>query len=222
MPASPHEFAPEPPSSMTMVRIGGAEYPLRSVGNCRTCQSPHRKFIENELLLGRSYAAIERSVADMPPGRLPHPSQEAISNHVKQGHMPAPAHTRRRIIDRRAEQLGAAIAGEDDLVDYLVVNDMVIRRGYERLMSGEIEPGTNELLQAIALKHKIESTSQEGYDAEAYQEAMFAYLEVARKYIPAEMFQQYGRELSRHPILRAIAAKQVQAQVVEGEVGTDE
>jgi hypothetical protein len=213
--SNPHERRPS--TSMSMVRVGGHDYPMVSVHNCRTCQSPHRQFIENELIIGRSYSAIGRELQKMPVGSLPHPSDEAIANHVRQGHLPTPASTRRQIVDRRAEQLGAAIAGKDDLADYVVVNEMVVKRGFERLMSGEIEPSMGDLMQALQFQHKIESTSDEGYDIEAYQEAMFIHLEVARQHMPPEVFQRYGQALNRNPILKALAAKAAGRDVVQGE-----
>lgn len=222
MPVNPHELPLEPPTSMTMVLIGGREYPLRSVPNCRTCQSPHRRFIENELLAGRSYKAIVRQLADLEDaGRLGHPSAEALSHHVKQGHLPNPVHTRRQIMEKRAEEIGAKIEGSDSIIDHLTVNQMVIQRGFERLVAGEIEPSVSDLMSAIQFQQRVEETSEEGYDAEAYQNALFAYLEIAQKYIPPEVFNRYGRELSRHPIIQAIAGKALgpaQPEVVPGEV----
>lgn len=207
------------PSSMTMVRIGYDDYPLVNSYNCRTCQSPHRAFIENQLILGRSYRAIRREVEKLPVGALPHPSIGGLSSHVRNNHMPLPAQTRRRIIERRAEQVGTALQSEDDIVDYITVNEMILRRGWERMISGEIEPNMNDLAQAIAMRAKIEATSTEGYDTEVWQGTLMAYMEVAQRFIPPEVFQQYGRELSRHPIMKAIAARQEEQRTVPGEVG---
>jgi hypothetical protein len=205
---------------MTMIRIGTDDYPLVSAYNCRTCQSQHRTFIENQLILGRSYRAIRREIEKLEVGVLPHPSIEGLSLHVRNGHMPMPAQTRRRIIERRAEQVGSTLENEDDLVDYITVNEMILRRGWERMMSGEIEPNMNDLAQAIAMRAKIEATSTEGYDAEVWQGTLMAYMEVAQRFIPPEVFQQYGRELSKHPIMKAIAARQDDQRTVPGEVKT--
>lgn len=218
---NPHDHTPPP--SAAMVRIGGRDYPMVTSRRCHTCQSPHRRFIENEILAGRSYAAIHRQLAEMSDGPLPKPSVQGLTNHVKEGHLPQPVKTRRRIIEKRAEELGAAINGEDDLTDYITVNDLVINRGLERLMAGEIEPGASDLLKAIDLKHKIESTSQQGYDAEAFTESMFIYFDETKKIMSPEQWDVFARALQRNPILKAMMMKQEGREVIAGELaGEDE
>lgn len=209
----------QPPASMVMTVVNGRQYPMRSVYNCRTCQSPHRQFIEDELIRGRSYTAIARQVADLPEGPMPHPSNQGVAAHVQNGHMPVPHEQRRGIIEKRARDIGKSIDTDENLVDYVAANHLVVQRGVERLASGEIDVDTRDLLSAISILHKIETTSPEGYDVEAYQEAMFVYMEVAQKFMPREVFDAYGKALRRNPILRAIAAKleSGRSEAVEGE-----
>jgi hypothetical protein len=201
-----------------MIRIGGRDFPIKSVHNCRTCQSPHRMFIENELLSGRSYMGIARQVADLPTGHLPPPGNQSITKHVKEGHLPQPIQTRRRIVDKRAEKLGAAVAGEDDLSDYITLLDMTINRGGERLLAGEIDPGMGDLLNAIGLKQRIEATSTEGYDTEAYQQSMFIYFEEAQNVMSHEQWTRFAKGLASNPLLKALMAKQREHEIVSGEV----
>jgi hypothetical protein len=175
-------------------------------------------FIENELLMGRSYRAIAEQVEELPTGRFPPPGYQAIANHVTNGHLPQPIQARRRIIEKRAEDLGAAIAGEDDLTDYITLTDLVINRGKERLMAGEIEPGMGDLLTAMGLRHRIESTSTEGYDTEAYQQSMFIYFEEAQQVMSLEQWDVFARRLTSNPLLKALMAKQREHEIVSGEV----
>lgn len=203
---------------MVMTRINGRDYPMRSEPKCRTCQSPHREFIERELVAGRSYRAIAKQLEGLPEGAMAHPSDHGIGEHVRGGHLPVPHEQRRDLVEQRAKAIGKSIETDHNLVDYVAVNQMILHRGFERLQAGEIEPDTKDLLTAIATLHKIETTSPEGYDVEAYQEAMFVYMDVAQRFIPPEVFEEYGAALRRNPILRAIAAKQAAENTVSGEV----
>lgn len=200
----------ERPRSMVMVRIGNDDYPMVSEPRCLTCQSPHRLFIERELLRGRAYGAIAKEVAKMPEGTMATPTPSSIGEHTRQGHLPQPAITRRKIIENRAEQIGVSILGEDDLVDHITINELVLTRGYERLIEGDIEPSMGDLLNAIKLQQQIEATSDTGYDAEAYNEAMMVYFTTVQRYMEPQAFQAMLRDLNQNPILRAIRERQEQ------------
>lgn len=199
----------EPGNSLVMIRIGDRDYPQVTSSRCTTCQSPHRRFIENEVVLGRGYKAIERRLVDMPlPKGFEHPSWHGISRHVRDGHMPTPATVRREIIDIEAKRMGAALSEGESLVTHRVVNQTIIQRGFERMMAGEIDVSTSDLLQAISAQAKIESTSTDGYDVEAMQQTLIAYLEIAQSFIPPEMMPRYGQAISKHPIIKALRARQ--------------
>jgi hypothetical protein len=206
------------PSSMVMTRIGGKEYPLRSMPTCRTCQNPNRMFIENELLRGMSYASIARALEGMQTGHLPHPNAEAISDHINRGHLPLGASAQRRLIERRAKVIGRNIeTAEDSLVDYVTVNQMIVSRGFERLQEGEIAPDLTEVIAASKFLHQIEQNAGGGIDEQAWRDAMLVYMEVAREFIPADRWQEYGAALSSNPILLAMAQAQERKALGGGE-----
>lgn len=219
MPVNPHipRERPEHPASMVMVRVGGRDYPQRTVPNCHTCQHPNRAFIENQLVAGISYVAIVRELEGTPEGGMGHPSAEALANHVKNGHLVSPAHVRRRIIDARAEAIGMAIEDEVSLIDHITANDVILQRGYERMVSGEIEPTMADLANAIAFRARVEATSADGYDQEAWSQALHAYMEVAKQFIPAEQWNRYGQMIDAHPLMRAINQRLTQPAQDAGE-----
>jgi len=205
------------PSSMVMTRIGGKEYPLRSVPNCKTCQDPNRILIENELIRGMSYASIARSLEGKPEGSLGHPGAVAISDHVKNGHLPLGPSTQRRMIERRAKDIGRSIdEAEDTLVDYVTVNQMIVSRGFERMQDGEINPDVTDVIAASKFLHQIEQTVGGGLDEQAWESAMLAYMDVARQFIPPDRWQEYGAALYQNPILRAMAAASERKALGEG------
>ena len=205
------------PASMVMTRIGGQDYPLRSEPNCKTCQSPQRTLIENELVKGRSYAVIRRELEGLPAGDRGHPSAEAISDHVKNGHIPIGASLQRRLIERRAKDIGRNIeTAEESLVDYVTVQQMIVSKGFERLQDGTIEPDVKDLIAASKFLHDVEaSQGDNGLGEEVMLQALHAYLEVARTFIPADRWAEYGRAMASNPVLKAIAAKQEEQRTLE-------
>jgi hypothetical protein len=210
---------PNHPASMVMTRIGGQDYPLRSVSSCKTCQSPHRMAIENELLQARSYTSIAKSLEGLDAGHLGHPSPEGISDHVKRGHIPLPVSAKRRLIERRAKDIGRSIEeSEESLADHVTLAQMVVTRGYERLVSGEIEPNLTEALAAGKFLHEVEKSVGGGVDESAWRDTLMVYLEVSRQFIPQEKWAEFSRSVGSHPVIKAmVEAQQKKALGVEEE-----
>lgn len=196
--------------SMVMTRIGGVEYPMRSVPTCRTCQSPYRVEIENDLLRGYSYAAIARGIEGRAPGNLPHPSAESISAHLSNQHMPVQAAAQRRLIERRAEEIGRNIENEvEALADHVTLARMVVARGFERLQSGEIQPDLDEALAASRFLFQVEQQQDTSdLDQQALLQVLHAYMEITQQFVPPEQWEAYGRAVRSHPIIREMAERQ--------------
>lgn len=193
------------PGSVVSIEVNGRRYPMKTVQQCRTCMSPYRLEIEQAVLEQRSYQKISDAVADREPGTLPNPGYQSIRDHVNKGHMPIGPTAERALVEERAKQIGRDIetyaAG---LADYVSVNQIIIQRGMDRLARGELKPSMSELLTAIRMQHSIETATDDGVDAQAWQEALVAYMEVAQAFIPQEHFQAYGAALAQHPVLRAM------------------
>lgn len=194
---------------MVMTRIGGRDYPMRTSGTCHTCQSPHRLFIENALIEGYSYTNIAIEVAGRTRGVMPHPSKTSISEHVRKDHMPLQAATQRRLMERRALEVGQSLEdGVDAMVDLVVVNQMVMAKGYERMQRGEIQPDVADMLAASKMLHLIEQSAGGGIDEQMWRDALMVYLEIAQQFIPQDSWQAYGQAISAHPVIKSILAAQ--------------
>jgi len=193
------------PGSVLMVEVNGRKYPMKRVPQCRTCMSPYRMEIEQAILEQHSYSRIAAVVADREPGRLPNPSYQSIRDHVNNGHMPIGPTAERALVEERAKQIGRDIENHaTSLANYATVNELIVQRGMERLARGELKPSMSELLTAIRMQHAIESSTEEGLDSAAWQQALVAYMEVAQQFIPIEHLQAYGAALAQHPVLRAL------------------
>lgn len=206
------------PTSLVMTRIGGRDYPMRSESNCLTCQSPNRLFIESELMRGKSYRTISKSLEGLPTGvKGRHPSHESISNHVKQGHVPVAQETQRRIIERRAKEIGRSVELDEDLLaDHITVNQMIVQRGVEMAADGTLEIKASDVLAASRFLRQVEQESGTDTDAQVWVEAIMEYMEVAQRFIPPAAWNEYSRALNASPVLKALAERK--AQTVAGEV----
>lgn len=193
------------PLSVVMVDVGGRQYPMRTVSQCRTCMSPYRLEIEQAILEQHGYLTIANTLIDREPGRLPNPSHQSIRDHVLKNHMPIGPTAERALVEARAKTIGRDIETHTaSLANYAAVNEIVVQRGMDRLARGELQPTMGELLTAIRMQHVIESTSQDGLDAAAWQEALVAYMEVAVNFVPKESLHAFGQALAGNPVIKAM------------------
>lgn len=202
----------ETPPSLVMTQIGGNTYPMRSYPTCRVCQSPHRLMIETELVRGASYASIAREVEPLNHRGRSIPGATHIASHVKNNHLPLGAGTRRRLIERRAQEIGRSVEDDQDpLADYLTLQQMIVQRGFEAIQSDSLQVSASDLIQASKFLHQVEteSSGNDGdLDQETWRDTLMAYMEIAQRFIPAEHWQAYGRALAQSPVLNALANRQ--------------
>lgn len=211
------------PGSMVMINIHGAQYPLKTVTQCRTCMSPHRRMIENAVLEGLSYKTIAQSLEGLPlgPRNWPHPAVESIKRHVNSNHMPIGPTTERALIERRSQEIGRSLEDHaTSLVDYQAMNELIISRGMASMARGELKPSMGDVLRAISNQHNFAMAAEDGLDSQAWQEALMAYMDVANELMPPELMGEFGRRLAQHPVLRNLAMRSG-PPAIEGEVVSD-
>lgn len=208
------------PASMVMTRVGGVDYPLVSVAQCKTCQSPHRLIIENHLITGRSNAGIRKELEAIDPDGE-HPTAEGIGEHYRKGHMPLNQAVKRRLIERRAEEIGKNMNAElETLMDHVTVAQMILQTGGEKVARGELDPNITETLAAAKFLFDIEKSAQGSVDNEMWTTAFMVYMEAARELMTEDQWQNFGRRLASHPVLREMAAKRdaIEANTIDAEV----
>lgn len=201
--------------SVFEVNIGGQKYPVKQYHSCPVCMSPYRLDMERALIGGLSYKSIVKNLVDNRDHDGDPPTSTDLSRHVREQHMPLPDVQRRALIERRAEQIGRNIQeGQENLIDYVGVNETIIERGFERLVNKEINPNTADLMNALKLQHSIEAQKNGSISDEMWMEAMMVYMEAAREVMPPEMWDAFGARLQESPILKALSDKvrQMQAQ----------
>ncbi len=194
-------------ASVVTYRMGGRDYPLRSVAGCKVCESPFRTQAEQQIATGRTYAAIARSLP--PEADL---SAANVRAHWTAGHMPFQVEAVRRIFEQRAIETGRDIeAGVEEAVDQVTLARTVVHRAFERIASGEIQPTVSDGVAAAKLLHQM-GVDDETLDRDLWVEAFMVYHDVARKVMSTEMFARFGRELAAHPVLRSLQARHAARQ----------
>lgn len=192
-------------ASMVMTRIGGRDYPTYSGAQCKTCQHPDRMQIENDLLAGRSYLSIHRSL----PEDENRPSYHGLIRHFQQGHLPVGPAAERALMERRYEETGRKIEeAVDDIVDHVTVAEMVVKKGFERMQRGEIAPEMTDMLNAVKIVEAINARTNSDMDHEMWVGAAMSMLEDARSIMTADQWDAYGKKLASNPVLKALAEKQ--------------
>lgn len=203
-------------TSMVMTRIGGVDYPVRSEPNCKTCQSPHRFRIEADLIKGLSYTVIARSLQGLPEGPKGHPTAEGIANHVKAVHLPVGAATQRRIIERRAQEIGRNIEHDTEvLADHVTVSQMIVQRGVEMVAEGNLEIKGSDVLAAARFLHQVEQAAGGETDTQVWIDVVMEHMALVQKWLPPEAWAGYTHDLNNSPVLKQLAAKQ---RTIAGEV----
>lgn len=195
------------PRALTMVRVSGQDYPLVRQRNCKVCMSPYRLFIENELAMAKTYQAIIRQLEAADPDG-DHPGWQTIRNHWLRSHVVEPARLKRQIMEDRANQMGMQIIeGESPIYDRQSLVEMLIHRGWEKVLNQEIDISMDHFLKLLDMQQKMATSDQDQIDQQVQQQAMIRMVQIMDKYIPAEVKQSYFRELKTDPILNAITTK---------------
>lgn len=206
-------------SSLVRYRLGGREYPLRSVSTCFVCQSPHRFHIESEIAQGRTYPRIQQDlmVADSDCTL----STDNLREHFRNGHMPTEVEGARLIMERRAVERGRSLDdAAHSLADGMAFAEIVVQKAVEALVNGEIKPDVRDGIAAARLLETFAPVEQ-GANQNTYAEAFLVYHEEAQLVMTPGQFEDFGRRLSKNATLKALIAKHSNPEsdtvLVEGE-----
>lgn len=200
-------------SSIVSYRVGGREYPMKTVRQCKVCRSPYRFDIEQAIVLGRTYRKI---IEHLPEDH--ELTSENVKNHYLNGHLPMEVSVTRQIVEKRAEQVGKSIEDSvDSLIDGMTLAQTVVQKTFESIARGEQEPDIREGLAAAKLLAVLGEYDDGGLDMAAITEAFMVYHESAQEFMSPDQFEAFGKALSKNPVLKALA-RRYEGEVVEGEV----
>lgn len=195
---------PQGPTSMVVVRIGDREFPAKTSATCRTCQHPRRADIERWYLTGYRAKAILKEIGDQESALGPL-TEKALRHHCG-NHLPIEATTQAAILERRAAELGDAIGEYGDRVaDGPSALKVLIASGFDKAVAGQMAMSATDLVAAISMLHKIESSMEGEATSKVWRTALMRHMSIARKWIPAADLSAFAREISEDPVLRALA-----------------
>lgn len=213
------------PEGVVMLRVGNGRAPYKFVTNCNTCQSPHRAYIEEQLAKGIAIATIVREVSDLDHGeQRSAPSWESVKNHLAKSHMPLDLARTRGVMEDRAREVGQAISDEVDIhVDYVAANRLIVQKGIDRIVTGEIQPDVKDVLSATrALADIDRQMGDTGLDIAVLYEALDVLLQTTAAFMPIDVRQEWGNAIATNPVLAALRekaqAKDVEERTIAGEI----
>jgi outer membrane receptor for ferric coprogen and ferric-rhodotorulic acid len=170
--------------------------------------------IERQLLRGLSYRKIAVTYSEVEYETqggvlmLPKIGPVAVKNHYMKGHLPVDTAVHRQLVEDRAREVGSQYEEmATEFLDSYVAAKTVMRKGYDRIISGEITPDVKETLAAAKMVQDIEDGAKTNLDAEAWSQAMTVYFQTAQEIMPEEMWRKFTSRLSTNPILRSLAKK---------------
>ncbi len=209
--------------SLITYKVGGREYPLRTVQRCHTCMDPQRFEIERQIVSGRTYRKIHEYIqgfyADDPDRNGP--SIRSMQDHFTNGHMPVESSSIREVVERRAQAVGKAIdQGTEELVDGITLMETVVMKAFARIAGGEEAPSVRDGLAAAKLLAELGAYDGGNVDQQAYVDAFMAYHETAEQIMDPAAFARFGEALATNPVLRALASRYdgEEVETVPGEV----
>lgn len=219
-------------TSLVQVQIGNARYAARYSPVCNVCNHPARMEIEHQLLRGLSYRKIAMAYSEVEYETqggvlmLPKIGAIAVKNHYMKGHLPVDAAVHRQLVEDRAREVGSRYEEmATEFLDSYVAAKAVLRKGYDRLVSGEITPDVKETLAAAKMVQEIEDGARTNLDAEAWSQAMTVYFQTAQEIMSDEMWRSFTSRLSTNPILRSLAKKiagEADSEIIDAEVVPNE
>ena len=203
--------------SIVQVKIGQRTFDMVRHTRCAVCMHPGRYAIEEKILLNFGYPAIVRFVSETQvqknDGTIEHwppLTRMQLINHRDKGHIPLNAEMIRALAERRAQQEGINL--EDytgQFVDHVVANDIVLERGLERLVKGEIQPDVKDLLSASKLKADLEARNQQMMGEAQMQELMILYFRTVQKVVTEGQWKQIMAEISGDPTYQKFREQRV-------------
>jgi hypothetical protein len=215
----------EVPNSVVMLRVGNQSVPYKYVKTCHTCMSPHRAYIEQQVILGHSMRSLEREILDYDHGSVEPPDRRSISHHMK-NHVPLTHARTMAVYEQRAEEISSTLEeATNSLVDHVTAARLIVQRGTERMLNNEIQPDVKDVLAAASALAKIEADhgGDGGLDFQVFRTAFQTLLEITEQYLPINAREGWREAIKKDPVLNQLReqiAAQAARAAIEGEMVT--
>lgn len=188
--------------SAVSYRIGGRDYPMTSIPQCKVCQHPDRVEIERRSLSGYGPTAIHRALSAGAQEAL---KVRNIMDHCR-NHLPLDLVARQAIVDARAREIGVDIEqATNTLVDQISFARVGLQRAYERMALGEVNPGISDgIAFARFLQDVEEKAGGADFDQEVMLRGFMAYIRAMQKVCSPEQIREISRAVHEDPIMASM------------------
>lgn len=206
---------PVPPPvqlSSVMYRLGGRNYPLKTVRGCNVCRSPFRIMVENSIIAGYSFKRIAEE--------LPADSglnAQSIHNHFTAKHLPLAEDARRALIEKRAMELDmnpeTAVNRLDDHISFLRlgVHDVMTR-----MASRQLQPDIKDGIAMAKALSQIDIDKETEDNLSQYVTGLRVFLETAREVMDAKQFKEFSTKVLANETIRALMNRPAPPKAIEG------
>lgn len=212
-------------SSVVQVRIGNRPYDMVRSPRCGTCMHPARFQVEAKLLLNYGYPAISRFVSglvnehrDGTQEEWPELTPAQIRHHFESGHCSAEGEVGRALATQRAADRGIDLENSmTEYTDHIIVQQAIMRRGYELLVEGKIEPDVKDLLAASKLIGDAELDGDKDATEAQWREYMQIYFDAVSSVVEPHQQAAIIKAIKEHPAYLAMN-KTNNAEPIDAEV----
>jgi hypothetical protein len=128
-----------------------AQPPKVTEPRCHVCNSPHRSWVEAQIIRAHSYRSIEQAMIGLPEEERI--ERRSIARHVQRGHMNIDDTAIRAIIEEEATIDGKNFEeGVRGALSLHAVLEVMVRKGYEDVLAGNTLVEARDLIQLTKLK----------------------------------------------------------------------
>jgi hypothetical protein len=200
-----HEGGSDIPPAPVVYLLGGHQYPLKTVKNCKTCQIKPMELrfdVEEQILGGYSKAAIARAL----PEALGI-TGENLRDHVKGGHMPIDATIRDTLVEMAHEQMGDP--NSPSLVTDLGMANVAIQKVFEKLNRGDYDKTLTfqDGLNAAAFVRQVQAMQGGDADSEVVVEHFRLLWDAIQDTGGDTWAEEINDYIEADPVLRKIKSK---------------
>lgn len=185
--------------------------PLKSESRCSVCQSPHRLWVERQLMRGISYSAIANSIPDVNVDTF----RRALSTHYK-NHMDLEGAQVRAIMENEADLLQQNYEeGVIGAFSYTAALDIMIRKGFSDVMDNITTVEPKDMIKLMELAEKMNSASATKMVEEA-KASVNIFMEAIRNVFTDNLERDMADFLSQaivHEVKRLREQMELEAQI---------
>ena len=195
--------------SVVEYTLGGRRYAYKTSARCKVCQSPSRMAIEEGILMGRTYAAIMRSLpVDLTEGE-DGVSLASLKRHGD-NHMPLDAIVSRAVIEQSVAARGRSLDDPSGtLLDHHTVAREIVRQAGERMLRGELKVGLEHALPAMKMLWDDEARLEAGADQAATETMLVSLFATLKQVLDAETLAAVGARLRHNPVWMEMLTRQL-------------